>query len=195
MSRLFKKIKHSFFNDLPIIKLYSALYLVGVFVGVAAAVLLREQFSEQTRLLFSSEGGCTFGLAFLQQLVTFTLLFLLGLTAVGIPLLPLYPLYKGFSLGILISLAIIFCGVYGFFIGFPAFFIHNTLYTFLGYFVCISSARLSVSIMQLIRGFGKHSAIYQELIHHVFCFLFILPFLLIGAFWEWKIVPLILHLF
>lgn len=195
MVRFVGKIKQSFFNELPIIKLYCILYLIGMFIGIGAAVLLRDQFSEQARLLFSPENTCTFWTAFLQQVILFIFLFCLGLTAIGIPFLPLYPIYKGFSLGLLVSLGIVFHGIRGFLFGFPAFFLQNVIYTFLGYFVCYSSARLSISLLQLIRGHGKHGATYRELINHVYCILLIFPLISIGAFWEWKIVPIILNLF
>lgn len=195
MLRILAKLRHSYTEELPIIKLYSAFYLIGVFIGVGSAILLRNQFSEQARLLFSPENCCNFWPAFLQQAILFVLIFFLGLTAIGIPLLPLYPLYKGFSLGLLVALGIILHGFKGLLLGFPAFFFQNFLYTFLGYFLCYSSARLSLSLFELIRGRGKHSSTYKELIHHVYSILPVLPLLSIGALWEWKIVPIILNLF
>lgn len=193
MVRILKKIKNSYLEELPIIKMYGAIYLIGGLIGMIAAILMRDQFSEQARLLFSPENCCNFWPAFLQQLLFFGIVFLLGLTAVGIPLLPLYPLYKGFSLGLIVALAILLHGPKGFFIGFPAFFFQNFLYAFLGYFVCYSSARLSLSLFELIRGRGKHSATYRELIHHIYCILPVLPAISIGALWEWKVVPIILN--
>ena len=195
MFRFISKIKKTFFGEISILKLYCILYLVGTFLGICAAILLKEQFTEQVRLLFSSENCCSFWSAYLQQAVIFVFLFFLGLTAIGIPILPLYPIYKGFSLGLLISLGIICYGFEGFFLGFPAFFIQNAYYAFLGYFICYSSARLSISLLQLIRGYGKHSATYQELIQHVYCIIAVLPLIAIGSFWESSVVPIILKLF
>lgn len=193
MVRILKKIKNSYLEELPIIKIYGAIYLIGGLIGMIAAILMRDQFSEQARLLFSPENCCNFWPAFLQQALFFGIVFLLGLTAVGIPLLPLYPLYKGFSLGLIVALAILLHGPKGLLVGFPAFFFQNFLYAFLGYFVCYSSARLSLSLFELIRGRGKHSATYRELIHHIYCILPILPAISIGALWEWKVVPIILN--
>ena len=195
MFRVFCKIKKYLSNELPIIKLYSVLYLIGVFIGVGAAILLKNQFSEQARLIFSPENGCSFWAAFLQQAALYVFMFFLGLTAIGIPIVPIYPLYKGFSLGILVSICIVFYGAKGLLLGFPAFFVQNIVYTFLGYFICYSSARLSISLFQLIRGYGKHGAAYRELIHHVYCIFLIFPGISVGALWEWKVVPLILRLF
>lgn len=195
MNRLIAKIRSTFIEERPLIRLYSLLYLVGVFIGVGASILLREQFSEQSRLLFIPENAYAFWPAFLQQAILFALIFLLGMTAVGIPLIPIYPLYKGFSIGLLVGLAIILYGFKGFILGFPTFFIQNFIYTFAGYFVCASSARLSMSIFSLIQGHGKHSATRSEFIHHIYFALYTIPILMVGALWEWKMVPLLLNLF
>lgn len=195
MSRVLTKIKRSYVHELPIIKLYLVLYLIGVFIGAAAAILLRNDFSAQAQLLFSPENSSDFFVAWLQQILFFLLLFFMGLTVVGIPLLPLYPLYKGFSVGLLIALAVILSGVRGLFFGTLAFFAQNALYTVLGYFVCYSSARLSVALFELLKGRGKHGASYREFLHHIYCFLIIVPLLSLGALWECKIVPLVLNLF
>ena len=195
MMAMMQKMKSSFKHQLPIIKLYAILYMVGLFIGVAAAVLLRDHFSLQAQLLFSPENCCGFLSAFLQQFIFFILLFFLGLTVIGIPLVPLYPIYKGFSIGLLIALAIILTGVRGLFFGTLAFFAPNALYTFLGYFLCYSSARLSVALFEQLKGSGKHGASYREFIHHVYCLMAVLPFLTLGAAWESKVVPLLLSLF
>lgn len=195
MNRILSSIKRTYIHELPIIKLYGILYLIGVFVGAGAAVLLRDDFSLQAQLLFSPENCCGFGSAFLQQLLFFILIFFLGLTVVGIPLVPLYPLYKGFSIGLLIALAVILSGVRGFIFGTLAFFAQNALYTVLGYFLCYSSARLSVALFELLKGKGKHGASYKEFLRHVYCLLIVSPLLSLGALWEWKVVPLILGLF
>lgn len=195
MNRLLANVKRVYTHELPIIRLYSILYLVGVFIGAAAAVLLRDHFSVQAQLLFSAENCSGFFSAWLQQIFCFLFLFVLGLTVVGLPLLPLYPLYKGFSIGILIALAVILTGVRGLFFGTLAFFAQNAFYTLLGYFVCYSSARLSVSLFELLKGRGKHGASYREFLQHVYCILITVPLLSLGALWEWKVVPLILNLF
>lgn len=195
MNRLLLKIQQAYVSELPIVRLYSILYLIGVIVGVGAAILLQDDFSAQAQLLFSPENACGFWPAFLQQIIFFFLLFFLGLTVVGIPLLPLYPLYKGFSIGLLISLAVILTGVRGLIFGSLTFFFQNALYTFLGYFICYSSARLSVSLFELLKGHGKHGASYRELIRHVRCMALVTPFLSLGALWEWKVVPLLLRFF
>lgn len=195
MKTIWLRIKRSYEHQLPIIRLYAVLYLVGLFVGVFAAIVLRNHFSSQAQLLFSPENSCEFAFAFLQQLFFFALIFFLGLTVIGIPLLPLFPLYKGFSIGLLIALAIILSGVRGFFLGTLAFFAPNALYTALGYFVCYSSARLSVALFEQLKGCGKHGASYREFIHHIYCFLIVIPFLIPVAIWECKLVPLLLTLF
>lgn len=195
MNRLLTNIKRVYTHEQPIIRLYFILYLVGVFVGAAAAVLLRDHFSAQAQLLFNAENCSGFFSAWFQQIFCFLFLFLLGLTVVGLPLLPLYPLYKGFSIGILITLAVILTGVRGLLFGTLAFFAQNVFYTLLGYFVCYSSARLSVSLFELLRGRGKHGASYREFLHHVYCILILIPCLALGAAWESKVVPLILNLF
>ncbi len=195
MNRILSSIKRTYAHELPIIKLYGILYLIGVFIGAGAAVLLRDDFSLQAQLLFSPENCSGFWATFLQQFLFFVLIFFLGLTVVGIPLVPLYPLYKGFSIGLLIALAVILSGVRGFFFGTLAFFAQNALYTVLGYFLCYSSARLSVALFELLKGRGKHGASYKEFIHHVYCLLIVSPLLSLGALWEWKVVPLILQLF
>ncbi len=195
MKSMMQKIKSSYNHQLPIIKLYAVLYLIGIFIGATAAVLLRDSFSLQAQLLFSPENCCGFFSAFLQQFIFFIFLFFLGLTVIGIPLIPLYPIYKGFSIGLLIALAIILTGVRGLFFGTLAFFAPNALYTLLGYFLCYSSARLSVALFEQLKGRGKHGASYREFIHHVYCLIAVLPFLTLGAAWESKVVPLLLSLF
>ncbi|MBQ7936302.1 MAG: stage II sporulation protein M [Clostridia bacterium] len=194
MNRFMSKIKKSFTYELPIIRLYALLYLIGVFIGAGAAVLLKNDFSAQAQLLFNPENAGDFFSSLLQQLVFFLLLFFLGLTVIGMPLMPLYPLYKGFSIGLLIALSVILSGVRGLIFGTLAFFAQNIYYTVLGYFICYSSTRLSISLFSLLRGRGKHGVSYREFREHIFCFLMIIPFLLLGALWESKVVPLILNL-
>lgn len=195
MNRLLRKIKKTYIQELPVIRLYGLLYLIGVFIGAGTAVLLRNDFSTQAQLLFSPENSCGFFAAFLQQFIFFLLIFLLGLTVVGIPLVPLYPLYKGFSIGLLIALAAILSGWRGLILGTLAFFVQNFFYTVLGYFLCYSSSRLSVVLFELLKGRGKHGAAYREFLRHSYCLLAVSPFLLCGALWEWKMVPVILSLF
>lgn len=195
LSHFIAEIKKNYQYQLPLIRLYSILYLIGVFIGAIAAVLLRNHFSEQAQLLFDPENSVRFISAFLQQFFVFLFLYILGLTMVGVPLLPFFPLYKGFSIGLLIALAVILTGVRGLIFGTLAFFAQNIFYMFLGYFLCYSSARLSVSLMEMLKGGGKHGASYRAFLNHTYRFLFILPFLGLGALWEWKVVPLILTLF
>ena len=195
MNRFLMRLKQNYVNELPLIKLYGILYLAGAFLGCAAAFLLRDDFSDQARLLFQPENSASFISALLQQIFCFALLFSLGLTVVGIGLLPFYPLYKGFSIGLLLSLATLFFGLRGMLIGIPAFFIHCCFYSACGYFICCSSARLSISLSSLLRGRCKHAAAYNELRRHFVTFLITIPFLMAGGLWESKVVPLILHLF
>ena len=195
MSHLLAEMKRNYQYQLPLIRFYLILYLVGVFIGTVAAVLLRNHFSEQAQLLFGPENAANFFSAFLQQLLAFIILYILGLTMVGVPLLPFFPLYKGFSIGLLTALVVILSGVRGLIFGTLAFFAQNVLYTFLGYFLCYSSARLSVSLMDLLKSGGKHGASYRAFLNHTYRFLLILPLLGLGALWEWKVVPLILTLF
>ncbi len=195
MNTIWVKIKRTYEHQLPIIRIYAVLYLIGMFTGVLGAVLLRNQFSSQAQLLFSPENSCSFLFAFLQQLFFFSLIFFLGLTVIGIPLVPLFPLYKGFSIGLLVALAIILTGVRGLFLGTLAFFAPNALYTMLGYFICYSSARLSVALFEQLKGRGKHGASYREFIQHLYCFFIIIPLLLPIAWWECKVVPYLLSLF
>lgn len=189
------KIKKAYLHELPIIRIYALLYMIGVFIGVTAAVLLRDDFSLQTQLLFSPENIGGFFAVFFQQFIFFLFLFFLGLTVIGIPLIPLYPLYKGFSLGLLVALSVILTGVRGLIFGTLAFFAQNFHYTLLGYFLCYSSARLSVALYELMKGSGKHGASRREFYYHIYCFFAIIPLLALGALWEWKIVPIFLNLF
>lgn len=195
MARFMTRIRKSFAYELPIIRVYALLYLIGVFVGAIAAVLLRNDFSEQARLLFSSENAGNFLSSYLQQVVFFGLLFLLGLTIVGLPFIPIFPLYKGFSLGLLISLSVVLSGVRGLIFGTLAFFAQNVYYSVLGYFICYSSTRLSVSLFHLLCGKGRHGGAYTEFQMHLICFLVILILLIFGALWECKVVPILLNLF
>ena len=194
MFSIYMKIKKSYLHELPIIRIYALLYMIGVFIGVIAAVLLRNDFSLQTQLLFNPENASDFFTAFLQQFIFFLLLFFLGLTVIGIPLIPFYPLYKGFSLGLLVALSVILTGVRGLIFGTLAFFVQNLHYTLLGYFICYSSARLSVALFELMKGTGKHGASRREFRHHIYCFLVIIPFIALGALWECKLVPVFLNL-
>ena len=195
MSNFLSIIKRRFRTDLPVIRIYLILYLFGVFIGVISAVLLRNDFTNQARLLFRSENTASLIAAFLQQFFFFVLLFFIGLTVVGLPLVPLFPIYKGFSLGLLIALSVILTGVRGFLFGTLAFFIQNLYYTVLGFFICYSATRLSVSLFDLLRGRGKHGVTNREFREHIGCFFLLIPFLFLGALWESDVVPIILNLF
>lgn len=195
MNHLFAGIKRNFLHELPLIRLYSYLYLIGLFVGVIAAIVLHSDLSSQAHLIFETKETDGFLSIFLRQFLSFLLLYFLGLTVVGVPLLPFYPLYKGFSIGLLMSLAVILTGVRGLFFGTLAFFAQNLVYTVLGYFVCYSSARLSLSLTDLLRGRAKHGAAYREFLNHTYRFLIVSATLLLCGLWEWKVVPLIFEIF
>lgn len=194
MGKVMSKIKRDFQNELPLIRIYAALYLIGIIVGVVVAIALRADLMPDARSIYSSEN--TYGLwsSFLKEFFCFLLLFFLGLMIIGAPILPLYPLYKGFSIGLLISLAVILTGVRGLFFGTLAFFAQNALYSVLGYFICSSSARLSVALFESFRNSGKHIAAHREVLRHIVRFLCLIPFLFLGALWESEIVPFFLHL-
>ena len=195
MNRLMSKIKKNYIHELPLIRLYAVLYLIGVFIGALGAALSQELFKAQTKWIFLSGNGESFLSIFIFQFFGFLILYFLGLTVVGVPLLPLYPLYKGFSIGLLLSMSIIFYGVRGFAFGTLAFFSQNVFYTVLGYFICYSSARLSLSLLDLLKGRGKHGAAYREFIFHSYRFMISIPFVLLASLWQWKVVPIILYLF
>ncbi|MBQ7090701.1 MAG: stage II sporulation protein M, partial [Clostridia bacterium] len=144
--------------------------------------------------IFAGGSGCSFIELYIQQFLLFLLLFFMGMTVIGVPFLPLYPLYKGFSLGFLISLAVIISGVRGAIFGTLAFFAQNGLYSILGFFVCYSSARLSVALFESLKGSSKHGSYFREFRRHVACFVLIFPLLAIGSLWEFKLVPVLLSL-
>ncbi len=195
MNHFLSGVKRNIIHELPLIRLYSFLYLIGLFVGVITAVVLHNDLSSQAHLIFESKGTDGFFSLYFRQFLSFLLLYFLGLTVIGVPLLPFYPLYKGFSIGLLVSLAVILTGVRGLFFGTLAFFAPNLLYTVFGYFVCYSSARLSLSLMDLLRGGAKHGATYREFLGHTYRFLIVSAILLLCALWEWKVVPLIFEIF
>jgi len=194
MSQLWVKIKNTFIYELPVIRLYALLYFIGITVGAFIAALLRNEFSFEAQLLFSPENAASFFSAFSQQFLFFLVLFFLGVTVIGMPLVPFYPLYKGFSLGLLVALSVIFSGVRGFIFGALAFFAQNFYYTVLGYFLCYSSTRLSISLFTLLQGKAGRSVPYREFKVHIVCFLILLPFLAMGALWVSRVVPILLYL-
>ena len=195
MNRLLAGVKRNFIYELPLIRLYSLLYLIGLIVGVITAIVLHPNLSPQAKLIFDSAGSEGFWSIFLRQFMSTLLLYFLGLTVIGIPLLPFYPLYKGFSIGLLVSLAVILTGVRGLFFGTLAFFAQNLVYTILGYFICYSSARLSISLMELLRGGAKHGAAYRAFLNHTYRFLIVTAIHFLVALWEWKVVPLVFKIF
>ncbi len=117
------------------------------------------------------------------------------LIGMGLPLLPFFPLYKGFSIGVILSIALISNGLRGFFISVLTFVFQNIFTLILGYFICISSARLSISFFELLKGRGKHSALYHEFLNHTYRFLIITPILLLLSYLQWKIVPIIIKFY
>lgn len=194
MNRLLAGFKRNFSYELPLIRLYSFLYLIGLIIGVITSVVLHPSLSAQANIIFDSAGSEVFWSIFLRRFLSFLLLYFLGLTVIGVPLLPFYPLYKGFSIGLLVSLAVILTGVRGLFFGTLAFFAQNLVYTVLGYFICYSSARLSLSLMELLRGGAKHGAAYREFLNHTYRFLIVAAILLLCALWEWKVVPFVFEI-
>lgn len=195
MREIFKKIRHTFFLDRPIIKFYGILYFIGICIGSFASFVLRNQFSSQVQLLFSPANTPGFWSIYLQQVLLMLLLFLIGLTAIGAPLLLLYPLYKGFSAGLMISLSVVLFQLKGLVIGVLAFAPQNMYYTLLGFFLCYSSAKLSISLSELIcggsRGHGSRKALWS----HILCAVMIVLMIFPGSFWEFRVVPYILELY
>ena len=194
MRRFLATIKEIFNFERPVLLLYAALYLIGVFVGAIAAALLRNDFSDQARYLFGNSVMGSYTEIYIQQFLFFLLLFFMGMTVVGVPFLTLYPLYKGFSFGFLVALAVILSGVRGTIFGTLAFFGQNAFYTVLGFFVCHSSAKLSVALFESLKGTSRHGTYYREFKRHILCFLIIAPLLALGAAWECHVVPFLLKL-
>ncbi len=195
MGRLMLKIRNNFINEIPLIRIYAVLYLIGIFIGVIGVILSFDELSNIPSTVFLPVESLEYGGIFFQHFCLFLLLYLLGLTIIGLPFLPLFPLYKGFSIGAILSIAIISNGLRGFFISVPAFSFQNLFSSFLGYFICVSSARLSISFFELLKGRGKHSALYREFSNHTFRFFIIIPILLLLSFLQWKIAPFIIKLF
>lgn len=195
MGRLMSKIKKDFINELPLIRIYAILYLCGIFIGVIGVILSFDKFSNISFSIFLTADPLEFGEIFFQHFCFFLLLYLLGMTIIGLPFLPLFPLYKGFSIGAILSVAMISNGLHGFFLSIPAFGFQNLFSFVLGYFICVSSARLSISFFELLKGRGKHSALYREFLSHTYRLLIVTPILLLLSFLQWKIVPIIINLF
>ncbi len=195
MGRLMSKIKNDFINEIPLIRIYAVLYLIGIFIGVIGVILSFNELSNVPFATFLTVDSLEYGEIFFQHFCFFLLLYLLGMTIIGLPFLPFFPLYKGFSIGAILSIAIISNGFRGFFISIPAFGFQNLFSLVLGYFICVSSARLSISFFELLKGRGKHSALYREFLSHTYRFLIITPILFLMSFFQWKIVPIIINLF
>ena len=195
MGRLMSKIKNDFANEIPLIRIYSVLYMAGTFIGTIGVILSFDDLSNIPSSIFMTANSLEFGGIFFQHFCFFLLLYLLGMSIVGFPLLPFFPLYKGFSIGVILSVAMISNGLRGFFLSFPLFIFQNLFTVILGYFVCISSARLSISFIELLKGRGKHSALYKEFLNHTYRFLIIIPILLLLSFLQWKIVPIIIKFY
>ena len=195
MGRLISKIKNNFANEIPLIRIYSILYLAGIFIGAIGVTLIFDDLSKIPSAIFMNAESLKFGGIFFQHFCFFLFLYLLGMSIIGLSLLPFFPLYKGFSIGVILSVAMISTGIRGFFISFPAFVFQNVFILILGYFICISSARLSISFIELFKGRGKHSALYREFLNHTYRFLIITPILLLLSFLQWKIVPIIIKFY
>ncbi len=195
MRFIFDKIQRQFSFERPIIRLYGILYFAGICVGALAALLLREHYSAQLKLLFSANETPGLWDLIVQQLMFITLLFFVGLTPVGAPFLTLFPLYKGFSAGLLISLSVVIFKAKGLLLGFIAFTPQNIFYTTLGFFICYSSAKLSISTAEMLRGNKRGHGSQNGFLSHVFCTSVVLILHFPGILWEYNIVPLILNLY
>lgn len=195
MGRLMLKIRKDFINEIPLIRIYAILYLIGIFIGVVGVVLSFGELSNVPSSAFSTVEPLKFGGIFFQHFFLFLLLYLLGMTIVGLLFLPFFPLFKGFSIGAILAVSMISNGLRGFFIGIPAFGFQNLFSLILGYFICVSAARLSISFFELLKGRGKHSALYQEFLNHTYRFIIITSILLLLSFLQWKIAPFIIKLF
>ena len=195
LKRIFERIRRTYGNELSLIRIYIILYAAGIIVGLLAAVLLRKNFSSQARFLFSAESVCGFGAIALQQVFTALLLFLLGFTMIGVWLLPFYPFYKGFSVGLILALGVIYYGFKGFFLSSLAFLPQNLCYSFLGYFLCCSAAKLSVLLLQSVRHREKHGTTYRDYLSHLICFAVCILLSFPVFYYEARVVPLILRLF
>jgi hypothetical protein len=195
LSHLLSKFNQEIIHERPLIRIYSVLYAVGVFLGVLGTVLTNERISNISVALFSSQESLTFVSIFAQHFFLFFLLYVLGLTIVGIPVIPLFPIYKGFSIGALLSASIISMGARGLFRGVSIFLVQNLFASILGYFLCVSAARLSISFFEQFKGRSKHSALFGEFLNHTYRFLIITPLLLLISLWQWKIVPIFIKLF
>ena len=195
MGRLMLKIKNDFVNEIPLIRIYSILYLAGIFIGAIGVILSFDALSNIPSAIFTTADSLEFGGIFFQHFCFFLSLYLLGMSVIGLPLLPFFPLYKGFSIGVILSITLISNGLRGFFISVLTFVFQNIFTLILGYFICISSARLSISFFELLKGRGKHSALYHEFLNHTYRFLIITPILLLLSYLQWKIVPIIIKFY
>jgi stage II sporulation protein M len=169
--------------------------LAGICIGTIAAFLLRNHYSDQLKSIFIANEAPGIWDLIAQQLLFITLLFIVGLTPVGTPFLALFPLYKGFSVSLLISLSVVLFKAKGLLLGILTFAPQNMFYATLDFFLCYSSAKLSISTAEMLRGNKRGHGSQNIFLSHVLCTVIISTLHFPGILWEYNIVPLILELY
>lgn len=192
MKKIMFEFKRAVSDEAPIVRIYLFLFLIGVFLGVLGIILLRNDFSEQIHLVFDQRMDCSFFELFFHRILILTLLFMAGLAFIGLLFSTFFPVYNGFSFGILIALASLCYGLRGFFVSLLSYMVPCFLTVFWGYFLCVSSLRLSVTLLDSFRGRGKHCSALKQFKLHLKIFLFSFPVAAMVSLWDWKIVPFFL---
>ena len=193
MKRYFDDFKMATSKEMPIVRVYLLLCVLGFFLGVLGIILLRNDFSEQIHFVFDQRMDCSFFDLFFHRNFIVFLLFVSGFALLGVLFSVFFPLYNGFSLGVLIALAALCFGFRGFLIAFLCFAVPYILSVFGNYFLCLSSVRLSVILLDSLRGRGKHCGSARYLYSHLRIYLLTFPVVLLVSLWEWKVVPIFLN--
>lgn len=184
MKKMIHSACYAFKRELPVIRIYLWLFLFGIMIGIVTVFLLKNRYSLDEALIDCFGQSVPYVSVFLSQLLFFLILILLGFTIIGVVVLPLFPVYNGFSLGLMLTFSVILFGIKGLVYGFVAFVPSYLIQLCVGFFCCYSSASFSIGLIHLLSGKNKHISMNYSFIKHLSLSFFIVPFLGISAFLE-----------
>lgn len=200
MVKLNDSIKASFECENKAFILFVALYLIGIIAGTFCVKFFSAntitEFGNLYRDYITSGSNVFFNLAhvFIKEAVFLGVIFLLGYTVIGAPIVLLAPIYKGCSLGLVSGISVVLYGFKGMMLTACCFVIQSIVYLFADILVAYSSVRLSFALANVFKKGARYVPASNYTKPHFIKLLVCLVIILGGAIWETMISRLLLNI-
>lgn len=200
MTKLNESIKESFECETKAFILFIALYLIGIIAGTFCVRFFSDvtltEFGNLYKDYVTAGGNVFLNLmhVFIKEAVFLAVIFVLGYTVIGAPIVLLAPIYKGCSLGMVSGISVVLYGFKGMMLTACCFVIQSLIYLFADILVAYSSVRLSFALANVFKKGARYVPASKYTKPHFIKLLVCLIIILGGAIWETMISRLLLNI-